>query len=159
MRVMMTLLSLVLLSLLAACVTSASASAAATTTTSSSSSFSSAVTRKTQNNNLKPDNYKDDIYHCQNPFTVNWDISIGCDFETWMWKVEDLDPDAKPIICDFEIDLDNLDELADIHEPCALWWLEYGDDVQPQDPIGKFCFVLLFSHTSLFFGACSSNPI
>jgi hypothetical protein len=137
-------LPLVLWSLLAPCVTSESTSVTSTSVTSTKAATtgtrtepavasSSSSSKRILAQNRFPDNYEDDIFHCSNPNAVNWEISIGCDFDTWEWKLQDLNPEAPPTICTFEIDMDELEDLADIYEPCALWLMEYGDTVTDTD--------------------------
>jgi hypothetical protein len=141
----MTLLPLVVLSLLlAGATTSATATSSATSTLS--------IRRGVQEGLVFPVDYQDDMYHCQNPNAVNTEISIGCDFESFQWNLDQLTPEAPPSMCNFELDLA---ALEDLYEPCALWMLEYGEDsdngdgdngdgdsnttttTTTQDPLGK----------------------
>jgi hypothetical protein len=77
-----------------------------------------------------PEGYVDDIYHCENPDNVDLERSIPCNRNTWMWRIDKLEPDEPPSICgtdpDFRIDADQVDQLPDEEEPCLLWLMTYG---------------------------------
>jgi hypothetical protein len=77
-----------------------------------------------------PSDYVDDIYHCENPNNVDPELSIPCNSDTWMWKIDKLEPDVPPLICgtdpDFQINADQVDQLPDEEEPCLLWLMTYG---------------------------------
>ena len=91
--------------------------------------------------NRFPDDWIDDVYHCDNPFEVNEKISIRCDEDTWIWDLDWLDRRAPPDICGVpnnpaareQYNMTSIDFSlpADMREPCQLWLMLYHPTEQP----------------------------
>lgn len=71
----------------------------------------------------------DDLYHCKDPSQVDRRESIACDGETFLWNVDELDPNRPPRMCgnDFTIEPEEVPNVQDWFEPCVLWAIEYGN--------------------------------
>lgn len=93
--------------------------------------FLSIQTVALANQNRFPNNYVDDIYHCQNPWAVDKKVSIGCDQDTFLWNVDELQEERPPFLCgggqDFTVNPDEANEFPDLLEPCLLWAMSYGN--------------------------------
>ena len=80
-----------------------------------------------------PDDYADDIFHCQDPERVadvaETDLfTISCNLTSWRWNVDELDETSPPNLCLGIQSVETLQEpINDWLEPCVLWVITYGE--------------------------------
>jgi hypothetical protein len=93
-----------------------------------------------------PADYQDDIYHCRDPSGVDENKSLACSETTYLWQVDLLEADRPPKICgggpNFQMNPDDIPQLADEEEPCLLWALTYGNlapSAPPSKDSNSFC--------------------
>ena len=82
-----------------------------------------------------PTNYTNDLYHCflaasqqlSNQPNAITDDSVLCDFNSYQWVIDSLNPDKAPDRCvNFDVLTANADLTDDVLEPCILWHMQYG---------------------------------
>jgi hypothetical protein len=65
------------------------------------------------------------LKHCDDP-SMNY--AITCDWNTCLWNLDELDPNAPPASCmGISIVDPQIPDLVDVIRPCALWSLMYGE--------------------------------
>lgn len=103
--------------------------------------------RRLQDPLVLPDEYVDDVYHCDNPFDSEKNI-IACDPVSFRWNVAELMSTMPPAQCDENTILGlaiSTEGFQDRDEPCVLWYMLYGgfpDDTVPSPFYGnegEFC--------------------
>ena len=70
----------------------------------------------------------DDVFHCRNLSSLR-NNSISCDPETLEWNLTQLSEARPPGICprNFTIPPEEVQNVQDWFEPCALWAMIYGN--------------------------------
>jgi hypothetical protein len=83
----------------------------------------------TAGQNRLPADYADDIYHCQDPWSVDEKESISCNQDSYRWNLAELLVDDPPSMCgnSFVIEPVEIADFPDWLEPCVLWALTFGN--------------------------------
>lgn len=88
-----------------------------------------------------PTDYVDDVFHCDDPSNMPWEeFSIGCDENTWLWNIEELEESKPPEVCEEQTSLteEEARNADDWFEPCVLWAITFGNLQPTSEPTGEF---------------------